>query len=61
MKSAMTANNLPLPFPCLRSCFHNKGPGRNKFSGKSFVCPANHADLNNTNTLRECRAMNPEK
>ena len=25
--------SLPVPFPCLRSSFNNKGPGRNKFSG----------------------------
>jgi hypothetical protein len=34
MKSAMIPKNSPLRFPCLRTCFHNKGPGRNKFGGK---------------------------
>jgi len=31
------SRNPPFPFPCLRSYFHNKGPGRNKLSGK-FQC-----------------------
>ena len=34
MKSAMTSKTLPLPFPCLRTNFHNKGPGRKKLGGK---------------------------
>jgi len=29
--------NLPDPFPCLRAVFHNEGPGRNKFCGKTIV------------------------
>ncbi len=31
----MIRENLPVPFPCLRTYIHNKGPGRNKFSGKN--------------------------
>ena len=45
----MTPKNLPVPFPCLRASF-NKGPGRNKFSGKQNVCPARRKDLEETPT-----------
>jgi hypothetical protein len=37
LKSAMNRRSVPFPFPCLRTNVHNKGPGRNKFSGKSFM------------------------
>ncbi len=50
MKSAMIANNLPLPIPCLRTRLHNKGPGRNKSSGKFYVLPNQPGDLNNSST-----------
>lgn len=33
-KSAMIPRDLPVPFPCLRTSFNNKGPGRDKSSGK---------------------------
>jgi len=33
----MNRRSVPFPFPCLRTNVHNKGPGRNKFSGKSFM------------------------
>jgi hypothetical protein len=42
----------------LSSCVYpQQGPGPQQVSGKSFVCPAIREDLNNTITLRECRAM----
>jgi len=28
------------PVPCLRTYFHNKGPGRKKFSGKFLFAPS---------------------
>ena len=42
--------NSPFPFPCDRSCIHNKGPGRNKFSGKCILLPSQPGDLNNSTT-----------
>jgi hypothetical protein len=36
----------PVPFPCLRSCLHNKGPGRNKLSGKLIYLPKKLEDSN---------------
>jgi hypothetical protein len=34
-RSAMIAKNAPAPYPCLRTAIHNKGPGRNRRSGKT--------------------------
>jgi len=30
----MSLSNLPVPFPCFLAWINNKGPGRNKCSGK---------------------------
>jgi hypothetical protein len=40
--------DLPVPLPCLRSQINNRGPGRNKFSGKYNVRPASREDPENT-------------
>jgi hypothetical protein len=52
-KSAMIVAISPVPFPCLRSCFHNKGPGRTKFSGKLIYLPRTLEDSNYSITRLE--------
>jgi hypothetical protein len=54
MKSAMTARSSPFPFPCLRTFVHNKGPGRNKFSGKFIFLPNSLEDFTNSITQFRC-------
>ena len=52
MKSAMNRRSLPFPFPCLRTYFNNKGPGRNKFSGKCLCLPLCGKNISYTTMLQ---------
>jgi hypothetical protein len=52
MKSATIARNSPLPIPCLLTRLHNKGPGRNKSSGKFYLLPDQPEDLKSTRLIR---------
>jgi hypothetical protein len=53
--------NLPVPLPCLRASFRNKGPGRNKFCGENSSLPGGSEDLTNTTTQRACRTIQPKE
>ncbi len=46
----MNPKDLPFPFPCLRTSFNNKGPGRNKSSGKYKRLPGEPGKFDYTNT-----------
>jgi hypothetical protein len=50
-------NQLAGPVSLLRAVINNQGPGRNKSSGKCFVCPANRKDMYEIPTQRACREL----